>query len=93
MDTVPINMLMQWLRDLGTAGLPVILFVVWYYDHKKIAALESLAKAFKRLTEESHSREQVMHECTSMSIACLSRIEQKISDNTFCPIMRKEMGK
>jgi hypothetical protein len=32
-------------------------------------------------------------ETLQMNVACMSRMEQKIADNIFCPIVRKESGK
>jgi hypothetical protein len=52
-----------------------------------------LVKAFKRLAEEGQEREKVALECMQMAVACINRMEQKIADNVFCPIVRKESGK
>ena len=90
MDPALLNSILPWIREIG---LPGMILVIWYFDHRRISDLENFVGAFKRLTLEAGEREKCMLEVIQMNVACLSRLEQKISDNTFCPIVRREGGK
>jgi hypothetical protein len=90
MEGVSATMLFGWVKEVG---LPAIILIIWYFDHKRLNGFENLAKAFKRLAEESQDREKMVIETLQMNVACMSRMEQKIADNIFCPIVRKESGK
>jgi len=90
MENQIINVILPWMREVG---LPGVILVIWYFDHRRITDLENFVDAFKRLTGEAGEREKCMLEVIQMNVACLSRLEQKISDNTFCPIVRREGGK
>jgi hypothetical protein len=90
LEQIQPGMLFGWVKEIG---LPAIILIIWYFDHKRLNGFENLVKAFKRLAEEGQEREKVALECMQMAVACINRMEQKIADNVFCPIVRKESGK
>lgn len=82
-------MILPWMREVG---LPGVILIIWYFDHRRISEIENFSDTYRRLATEAGEREKSLLEAIQMNVACLSRLEQKINDNIFCPVVRKERG-
>ncbi|MDY7036746.1 MAG: hypothetical protein SV375_11370 [Thermodesulfobacteriota bacterium] len=78
------SILLNCIEIIKALGLPAIVFIIWYYDHKKINGLQEITKNYEKITED-------LSNLIILNVQNLSRMEQKIDDNKFCPIIRKEL--
>ena len=79
-----------FLSFLKIFGLPGALVVIWWLDHKRFSQFEELLMQYRTLTENYMKIAEDYRETVFVNIQQLSRMEQKIDTNTFCPIIRKE---
>lgn len=73
------------------AGFPGVIFLIWYLYHR------SQAKTLTTIIDQQAEREKnnfellrEMLETNNYHAAVLTRLEQQINNNQFCPIVRKE---
>jgi len=66
---------------LKAFGLPGIILVIWYFDHRKIDAYRQIVRNDGRLLQD-------IHDALTLFIQSQARLEQKIDDNRFCPVLR-----
>ena len=78
-------------------GLPGIIFVIWWFDHKKIQCYEKtmnkyhgLCKDYKDLSEKYCKQSQDAMDTIVLNAQTLTRVEQKIENNRFCPLVRAQ---
>jgi formylmethanofuran dehydrogenase subunit B len=68
-------------------GFPAVLFFMWLMDHK---AKEKHVDTLIGLLREQVDHAKDMIETMNYHGAILSRVENLINDNQFCPLIRKE---
>jgi len=84
-------------------GFGVLIFWIWYRDHKQIQEVirllnDSQAKLDARINKQDELLTffrdviQELKEAIFLVIQQGARVEQKIADNTFCPIVRQMRG-
>ncbi|MGI6394511.1 MAG: hypothetical protein ACOX2F_07270 [bacterium] len=90
---------------MKNAGIPGLIFLIFYIYHKSQTTIyENMAKnqnkiyddIIKQNTERENRNFETlsdMIETMQLNIAMLSRIESKIENNTYCPIVRAQKEK
>ena len=71
---------------IESIGFPALIFVIWYVYHK------AQVKTFEVLLNNNFTILKDLLETNQYHAALLSRIESKIDNNMWCPILRKRMG-
>ena len=79
-----------FLDIIKTLGLPGLIFIIWWFDYKKIIEMQKITEEYKDLCEKYCRMSEEQMEIITLNIQGLSRIEQKIEDNRFCPLVRGE---
>jgi len=72
-------------------GFPAVILVLWWVDSKRMQRLERIIDEYKGLCERYAKTTDEFLQMMALNIQSLSRIEQKIEDNRFCPVVRREM--
>lgn len=80
-----IKYLAEAISIIKALGLPAIIFIIWWFDHRKITALLATIQKDASFIKEAK-------ELIAMMIRSQVRIEQKIDTNHFCPEVRKAEG-
>lgn len=75
-----------FLPIIESVGFPALIFVIWYVYHK------AQVKTFEALLSNNFTILKDLLETNQYHAALLSRIENKIDNNLWCPILRKRMG-
>jgi hypothetical protein len=78
--------LSQFIPIIESVGFPALIFVIWYVYHK------AQVKTFEALMTNNFTILKDLLETNQYHAALLSRIESKIDNNMWCPILRKRMG-
>lgn len=90
---------------MKNAGIPGLIFLIFYIYHKSQTKIyEDMArnqnKIYEDIIKQNTAREDRnfetlgdMIETMQLNIAMLSRIESKIENNTFCPVIRAQKEK
>jgi hypothetical protein len=68
-------------------GFPAVIFVIWYIYH------QAQVKTFENLMNQNFAILKDLLETNQYHAAILSRIENKIDTNYWCPILKKEVSK
>ena len=68
-------------------GFPALIFLIWYIYH------QSQVKAFELIINDNFEILKDLLETNQFHAALLSRIESKIDNNLWCPILKKELIK
>ncbi len=68
-------------------GFPAVIFVIWYIYH------QAQVKTFENLMNQNFIILKDLLETNQYHAAILSRIENKIDTNFWCPILKKEVSK
>lgn len=77
-----LNLLSPILENMG---LPALMFLVWYVYHS------SQVKAINKIIKNNFEILKQMLEVNQKHTETLSRIENKIDNNLWCPILKKEI--
>ena len=77
-----LNLLSPILENMG---LPALMFLVWYVYHN------SQVKAINKIIKNNFEILKQMLEVNQKHTETLSRIENKIDNNLWCPILKREM--
>ena len=72
---------------METIGFPALIFAVWYIYH------QSQVESFKQIIQNNFEILKDLLETNQYHVALLSRIENKIDNNLWCPILKKELVK
>jgi hypothetical protein len=83
-----VNFLLELLKSVG---FPAIIFIVWYIYHK--AQVEFFMNILKEQAEREERNFKLLNdmvETIQYHTAILSRVEQKIDSNDFCPIIKEQ---
>lgn len=75
----------QFLPLIENVGFPALIFAIWYIYH------QSQVKAFETIIENNFSILKDLLETNQYHAALLSRIESKMDNNLWCPILKKEV--
>ncbi len=67
-------------------GFPAVIFAIWYIYHR------SQAKIFEEVLKNNFSVLKDLLETNQEHTALLSRIENKIDANLWCPVIKKEVS-
>lgn len=67
-------------------GFPALIFLIWYIYH------QSQVKAFEQIIKNNFEILKDLLETNQYHAAILSRIESKIDNNLWCPILKKEVS-
>jgi len=81
---------MELIEIVRVFGLPGIIFVIWWFDHKRINQLQANLKSYKNLCEKYCKMAEDQMEIISLNITSLSKIQQKLEDYKLCPLAQKE---
>jgi len=71
---------------LESTGFPVLIFLIWYVYHN------SQVKAINKIIKNNFEILKQMLEVNQKHTETLSRIENKIDNNLWCPILKREIG-
>ncbi|MDP8255132.1 MAG: hypothetical protein P9M14_05240 [Candidatus Alcyoniella australis] len=71
------------LQVLKAFGLPGIILIIWYFDHRKIDAYRQMVKQDGQLLVE-------IRDALLMFTREMTRLQQKVDDNQFCPMVKRE---
>ncbi|MDP8256449.1 MAG: hypothetical protein P9M14_11935 [Candidatus Alcyoniella australis] len=71
------------LQVLKAFGLPGIILIIWYFDHRKIDAYRQMVKQDGQLLVE-------IRDALLMFTRETTRLQQMIHDNQFCPMVKRE---
>lgn len=66
-------------------GFPAVIFAIWYIYHK------AQVKSFEQMMNNNFQILKDLLETTQYNVAILSRIENKIDLNVWCPLLKKEL--
>ncbi|OGI31335.1 MAG: hypothetical protein A2287_02775 [Candidatus Melainabacteria bacterium RIFOXYA12_FULL_32_12] len=66
-------------------GFPAVIFAIWYIYHK------SQAKIFEEVLKNNFSVLKDLLETNQQHTSLLTRIENKIDANLWCPFIKKEI--
>lgn len=66
-------------------GFPAVIFAIWYIYHK------SQVKTFEDIVSNNFIVLKDLLETNQYHAALLSRIENKIDTNLWCPILKREL--
>jgi len=76
----------QFLPLIQNIGFPAVIFLVWYIYHK------AQSKLFEDMMNQNFSILKDLLETNQYHAALLSRVESKIDNNLWCPILKKEVS-
>lgn len=76
----------QFLPLVQNIGFPAVIFLVWYIYHK------AQSKLFEDMMNQNFSILKDLLETNQYHAAILSRVESKIDNNLWCPILKKEVS-
>ena len=76
-------------------GVPAIILIIWWWDQRRFNLLKEMIQDYKALVE-SHQEQQKeaidaireTRDAIYLNVQGMSRMETKIDNNRFCPIMR-----
>lgn len=71
---------------LENTGFPVLIFLIWYVYHN------SQVKAINKIIKNNFEILKQMLEVNQKHTETLSRIENKIDNNLWCPILKREIS-
>lgn len=71
--------------SLNTSRLPALIFAIWYIYH------QAQVKTFEKIIQNNFEILKDLLETNQYHAAILSRIESKIDNNLWCPILKKEV--
>ncbi len=71
---------------LESVGFPALIFLIWYIYH------QSQVKAFELIIKDNFEILKDLLETNQYHAALLSRIESKMDNNLWCPILKKEIS-
>ena len=81
---------MEFLEQLSpfveNVGFPALIFAIWYIYH------QSQVKAFEKIIQNNFEILKDLLETNQYHAALLSRIESKIDNNLWCPILKREVS-
>ena len=82
---------MEFLQNLSpfveNVGFPALIFAIQYIYHN------AQTKAFEKLMQNNFDILKDMLETNQYHAAILSRIESKIDNNLWCPMLKREVIK
>lgn len=78
------NLLIDLTKNIG---FPAVIFAIWYIYHK------AQVKTFEQMMNNNFKILKDLLETTQYNVAILSRIENKIDMNVWCPLLKKEVAK
>lgn len=78
--------LTQFIPVVESIGFPALIFVIWYVYHK------SQVKTFENLMNNNFVILKDLLETNQYHAAILSRIESKMDNNLWCPLLKKELN-
>lgn len=84
---------MELVEIVRVFGLPGIIFVIWWFDHKRMNQLQSNLKSYKNLCEKYCKMAEDQMEIITLNIKSLSKIEQKLEDYRLCPMVKEKKEK
>lgn len=64
-------------------GFPALIFAIWYIYH------QAQVKAFEKIIQNNFEILKDLLETNQYHAAILSRIESKIDNNLWCPILKR----
>jgi len=67
-------------------GFPAVIFAIWYIYH------QAQVKSFEKIIQNNFEILKELLETNQYHAALLSRIESKIDNNLWCPILKKEIS-
>lgn len=82
--------ILEFLKMTGTAGL---MFVIFYIYHKSVC--EQMLQNAKQLNEIIQSGFKLFEKLTeqgAMQLGYLQKIDTEVSNNMWCPYVRKKSG-
>ncbi len=77
----------QIIPFVESVGFPALIFAIWYIYH------QGQMKAFELIVKDNFEILKELLETNQYHAALLSRIENKIDNNLWCPILKKEFIK
>jgi len=76
----------QFLPLIENIGFPAVIFAIWYIYHK------AQVKTFEDMMSQNFTILKDLLETNQYHAALLSRVESKIDNNLWCPILKKEVS-
>lgn len=76
----------QFLPLVQNIGFPAVIFLVWYIYHK------AQSKLFENMMNQNFSILKDLLETNQYHAALLSRVESKIDNNLWCPVLKREVS-
>ncbi len=81
---------MEFLNEftpfIKSVGFPALIFLIWYIYH------QSQTKTFETIIQDNFEILKDLLETNQYHAAILSRMESKIDNNLWCPILKKEVS-
>lgn len=79
-------MITEVIPLLESIGFPSIIFVIWYIYHN------AQVKTFEKIMEQNFNILKELLETNHYQGVILARIENKVDNNLWCPILKKEVS-
>ena len=79
-------MLEQLSPLVENIGFPALIFAILYINH------QAQVKAFEKIIQNNFEILKELLETNQYHAALLSRIESKIDNNLWCPLLKKEVN-
>ncbi len=77
------------IEAVKAVGYPALIFAIWWMTNKQSNRnIEDLINNFKKTNEEMLSEMKEMTDALQMNYSQLTRIELKIDQNQWCPMIR-----
>lgn len=67
-------------------GFPALVFAIWYIYH------QAQVRSFEKIIQNNFEILRDLLETNQYHAAILSRIESKIDNNLWCPILKREIS-
>ena len=78
-----LNQITPFIEDVG---FPALIFLIWYIYH------QAQVKSFEKIIQNNFEILKDLLETNQYHAALLSRIESKIDNNLWCPILKREVN-
>ena len=76
-------------------GVPAIILIIWWWDQRRFNFLRTMVDDYKALVERHQEQQEEatdaikeVRDAIYLNVQGLSRMETKIDNNRFCPIVR-----
>ena len=69
-------------------GVPAIILIIWWWDQRRFSLFKQMVQDYQKLQKETLEVIKETRDAIYLNVQGLSRMETKIDDNRFCPLVR-----